>query len=84
MRPSYGCALNGLAFEPNDDTTAGLALGLVRRAIERWEPRVQIVRLDARRQDESRLEILLEYSVRFLPQLEALRWTVSLTTEDGR
>jgi phage baseplate assembly protein W len=82
MRPDYGCPLNGLGFEPNDDTTAGMAIGYIRRAIERWEPRVRIVRLDARRAEESRLEILLEYAVRSLPQVEVLRWTISLTGEN--
>jgi phage baseplate assembly protein W len=49
MRPAYGCELNRLIFSPNDDTTAGLAIHYVRRAIERWEPRVEILRLDAGR-----------------------------------
>src|SRR5262245_50578818 len=64
MRPEYGCDLHRLVFSPNDDTTAGLAIHYVRQAIERWEPRVEVTRLDARRSaDESRpgnLEIYLE------------------------
>src|SRR5262245_22180582 len=64
MRPDYGCDLHRLVFSPNDDTTAGLAIHYVRQAIERWEPRVEVTRLDARRSaDESRpgnLEIYLE------------------------
>ena len=47
MRPDYGCALNRLVFEPNDATTAGLAIHYVRQALIRWEPRVEILRLDA-------------------------------------
>jgi hypothetical protein len=38
MRPDYGCELLTLAFAQNDDTTAGLAVHYVRRAIERFEP----------------------------------------------
>jgi uncharacterized protein len=49
MRPEYGCDLHQLVFEPNDDTTAGVAMHHVRRAIERWEPRVEILNLDANR-----------------------------------
>jgi phage baseplate assembly protein W len=49
MRPDYGCLLHRLIFSPNDDTTAGLAIHYVRSAIERWEPRVDIVRIDATR-----------------------------------
>ncbi|HEU5217592.1 MAG TPA: GPW/gp25 family protein, partial [Gemmatimonadales bacterium] len=66
MRPTYGCELHKLMFWPNDDTTAGLAIHYVRQAIQRWEPRVDRVRVDAQRtpEDPSRLDIMLEYRVR--------------------
>lgn len=65
MRPTYGCALDQLLFELNDDTTAGLALHFVRQAIALWEPRVEIVHLDATssESDPHRLDIHLEYRV---------------------
>src|SRR5690349_19505038 len=47
MRPEYGCDLHRLVFSPNDATTAGLAIHYVRQALERWEPRIDILRLDA-------------------------------------
>jgi Bacteriophage baseplate protein W len=49
MRPEYGCDLSRLVFSPNDDTTAGLAIHFVRQAVERWEPRVEVLRVDAAR-----------------------------------
>ncbi len=66
MRPTYGCSLRHLVFAPNDDTTAGLAIHYVRQAIERWEPRVRITRLDATRTPEAAesLTILLEYQIK--------------------
>jgi phage baseplate assembly protein W len=50
MRPLYGCHLHRLIFSPNDDTTAGLAIHYVRSALERWEPRIEVLRLDAQRE----------------------------------
>lgn len=47
MRPEYGCLLRRVIFAPNDDTTAGLAIHYVRTALERWEPRIEILRIDA-------------------------------------
>jgi uncharacterized protein len=47
MRPDYGCPLHRVVFEPNDDTAAGMAIHYVRQAILRFEPRVEILRLDA-------------------------------------
>lgn len=47
LHPEYGCDLQSLTFEPNDETTAGLAMRLVRRAVARFEPRARIDLLDA-------------------------------------
>jgi phage baseplate assembly protein W len=90
MRPDYGCDLTPLVFAPNDDTTAGLAMHFVRRAIERWEPRVRIVRLDAApdpverdggQSEPGRLRIDLEYRVRATGHQERL--VLPLTLADG-
>jgi hypothetical protein len=66
MRPTYGCDLGALVFSPNDDTTATIAVHHVRRALERWEPRIDIIKLDAGRDphDPAVLIITLEYQVR--------------------
>jgi uncharacterized protein len=65
-RPDYGCHLHRLIFAANNDTTAGLAIHYVRQAIERWEPRVQILNLDAGPHPDQPeiLEITLEFRVR--------------------
>jgi phage baseplate assembly protein W len=80
MRPDYGCELYRLAFSPNDDTTAGLAIHYVRRALERWEPRVELLHLDAQRVPEapSRLEISLDYRVRSTQRSDRVRFGLEL------
>lgn len=66
MRPDYGCDLQQLVFSPNDATTHGLAIHYVKRAISRWEPRVEIVFLDAlaNGEDPGRMDIHLTYRLR--------------------
>lgn len=80
MRPGYGCPLSQLMFSPNDDTTAGLAQHFVRRAVETWEPRVEILQLaTARDPDEpSRLVILLQYRIRRSHVIDRLTVPLSL------
>ena len=80
MRPEYGCHLNRLVFAPNDDTTAGLAIHYVRRAVQRWEPRVDIVDLDAERsvEEPNRLDIVLHYRVRASQRAYELRVPLDL------
>lgn len=81
MRPNYGCNLHRLVFSPNDETTAGLAIHYVRQAIERWEPRVEIIRLDSSRSDAMPgvLELYLEYRVRATLQTERIAYAFDLT-----
>ena len=80
MRPAYGCDLRKLLFSPNDDTTAGLAIHYVRQALDRWEPRIEVLRLDAGRNeaDPSCLTIELEYRVRATRQADRLSLSVNL------
>lgn len=83
MRPSYGCLLHRLIFSPNDDTTAGLAIHYVRQAVERWEPRVEIVKVDATRnlEDAGRLDVVLTYRVKVTLNVHELQFPVQLTGE---
>jgi phage baseplate assembly protein W len=85
MRPDYGCALERLIFAPNDDTTAGLALHYLRQALDRWEPRIDVLRLDAERDagDPTRLNLLLEYRVRSTQREDRLAIPVRLAGEEG-
>ena len=81
MRPDYGCELYRVVFSPNDDTTAGLAIHYVQQALERWEPRIQIRRLDARRNEDvpTQLDVVLEYSLRATQRDDQVLFPLSLS-----
>lgn len=74
MRPTYGCHINRLMFWPNDDTTAGLAIHYVSRALERWEPRIDIEKVDAQRDPHSpsRMNVVLVYRIRSTQQMDRI------------
>jgi uncharacterized protein len=80
MRPEYGCDLHQLLFSSNDDTTAGLAIHYVRRALDLWEPRIDVLRLDANRSPEQPESLLIEldYRVRSTQQSDALTLSINL------
>jgi phage baseplate assembly protein W len=87
MRPEYGCPLHRVVFDPNDDTTAGLAIHYVRQAILRFEPRIEILRLDAGAQPSlaelaesaaGRLYVRLDYRVRATQRDDSLALSVDL------
>lgn len=83
MRPDYGCDIHQLVFWPNDDTTAGLALHYVGKALNRWEPRVQVVKLDAARDDSEpgRLDVILTYRLRASQQVDSLMFSINVFGE---
>jgi len=83
MRPEYGCDLHQLVFSPNDETTAGLAIHYVRRALDQFEPRAEVVRVDAAANpdDPGRLDVTLDYRVRATQQDGQLTVSISLQGE---
>lgn len=85
MRPTYGCHIHRLLFSPNDDTTAGLAIHYTRRALARWEPRIDILSLDAGRNPArpELLDISLEYRVRASQRTEQLLFSLDLSGEES-
>jgi hypothetical protein len=66
MRPDFGCALHELIFAPNSAATRGMAEHHVREALLRWEPRVEVLDVQAMasgEQDEALL-LAINYRVR--------------------
>lgn len=65
MRPDFGCDIHALLFAKNDMTTAGLAAFHVERALSRWEPRIELVRVEAAPDQAvgNRLLVQIQYRV---------------------
>ncbi|MGB9939413.1 GPW/gp25 family protein [Methanosarcina sp.] len=63
MRPKFGCDLSELAFAKNDMSTVSLAIFYVEEALKEWEPRIELVKVDASPDvnDGSKLNIEIEY-----------------------
>lgn len=83
-RPGYGCELYRLLFSPNDETTHGLAMHYIQSAVTNWEPRVDVVRVDAY-SDETRQNIMhakLQYRLKRTQELEELSFSLDLSLQD--
>jgi phage baseplate assembly protein W len=63
MRPDFGSQLHRLLFAPNTPATADLARWYVTDALNRWEPRIELVdvRVDA---DQALGKLLIEVHYR--------------------
>jgi phage baseplate assembly protein W len=83
MRPHYGTRLHELMFALRDETTAGLAIHYVESAVRRWEPRVEVLKVDAQWDpaQPSSLLIHLSYRMRHDRARYALSWELEVSTE---
>jgi phage baseplate assembly protein W len=66
MRPEFGCRVHELVFESIDALTAGRIEREVRIALDRWEPRIDVldVRATTSRAAEGVLDIAIGYRLR--------------------
>jgi phage baseplate assembly protein W len=66
MRPTFGCRLHELVFAPNDNQTAARARRFVEDALRMWEPRINVIKVDARPDPvaANQLLITIEYEVK--------------------
>ena len=66
MRPEFGCGIHELVFSSMSTVTLGLFESRVREAINRYEARVDILKLDVftKEPDRGKLEINLRCQIR--------------------
>jgi phage baseplate assembly protein W len=65
MRPEFGCGIHELVFAVNDANTARSAADRVREALIRWEPRINVLSVNAEESESGAVLYLnIQYRVR--------------------
>ena len=66
MRPEFGCGVHDYVFDVINATTLGHMEDEIRRALERWEPRIDVLDIgfDLGRNGDGALLISIEYRLR--------------------
>lgn len=66
MRPEFGCGIHDYTFAAIDTTTLTMIAREVRDALERWEPRIEVLDVESALAEGAtgRLEIEIRYRVR--------------------
>ena len=54
MRPEFGCGIHNYVFASADATTAGRLAAEVKRSLARWEPRIDVERVEVSVDDVDR------------------------------
>ncbi|MBD2184299.1 GPW/gp25 family protein [Aerosakkonema funiforme] len=66
MRPDFGCGIHDLVFANNSAGTIGVAIASVEQSLIQWEPRIDLLDVDAYPDSSqpNRLLIQINYRVR--------------------
>jgi phage baseplate assembly protein W len=64
MRPDFGCGLHDYVFAPNNATTQGAVADEVREALLKWEPRIDVIDVEAKASGSQQEMLLIEISYR--------------------
>jgi uncharacterized protein len=64
MMPDFGCRIHELMFAPNTLATSHLISSHVERAIKRWEPRVNVLSVDAWPDPSGTVRVKVNYKVK--------------------
>ena len=66
MRPDFGCGIHNLVFAPINATTISTVENNVREGLLRWEPRIEVNKVEAKddKSSEGKLLISIDYRVR--------------------
>ena len=64
MLPDFGCRIHELIFAPNTRATATLVSYHVQKALERWEPRIIVNKVDAWPDDTGSIRVQVHYVIR--------------------
>ncbi|MCU0516531.1 MAG: GPW/gp25 family protein [Oscillatoria sp. Prado101] len=66
MRPDFGCGIHNLVFASNSAGTIGQVVSAVQQALTQWEPRIDVLDVDAYPDPNqpNRLLIQINYQIR--------------------
>lgn len=64
MRPDFGCGIHDLVFSTISRATVGLFESRLREAIIKWEPRVEILRVNISTKEAAKGKLVIELACR--------------------
>ncbi len=80
QRPDFGAGLLNFVHQPNNETTRNLMASVVRKSLERWEPRVSVEAVEVAPSPTSvaDVHINIRYRLRFAQLPAELGFTFNL------
>ncbi len=81
MRPGFGAGLKNFIHQPNTQTTRSLMADVIRKSIERWEPRIALEAVEVLPDQARRttVNINIRYRMRSNAESGAMQLTLDLS-----
>ncbi|MED5371467.1 MAG: GPW/gp25 family protein [Myxococcota bacterium] len=64
MLPEFGCRLHEVLFAPNTQATSALIAHHVKTALVRWEPRIEVLDVQAQAQADGSVNVDVHYLIK--------------------
>lgn len=72
MMPDFGCRIHELMFSPDTRATSALVSHYVEEALLRWEPRVEVTKVEAFPDRVGGIRVLVHYRIKSTEELQEL------------
>lgn len=63
MLPRFGCRIHEMLFAPNTSATAAMIEHHVREALSMWEPRIEVIEVNAVPRANGQINVVLDYVI---------------------
>ena len=63
MLPEFGCNVHDLLFAPSSSNTAMRAADMVKRALDRWEPRIDVLNVHSSLDPSGAIQLKIGYRI---------------------
>jgi phage baseplate assembly protein W len=84
MRPTFGCRIHELVFAPNNSATAAQAVRFVEDALNMWEPRIDLLEVEAYpdKEQDNNLIININFAIKATSDKRSLVFPFYLIPEE--
>ena len=72
MLPDFGCRIHDVVFAPNTRATATLVAHYVEESLARWEPRIEVTKVEAWPDHQGAVKVMVHYRVKSTEELQEL------------
>jgi phage baseplate assembly protein W len=76
MLPEFGCRVHEYLFAPHTRATAAMITQHVRDALRRWEPRIEVLKVESFSETNGAIRVQVEYKILLTDATQTLAYSI--------